>query len=70
MSDTSNKSIDDDDESVAISTNSTDDQKEMITSIFDDDMIEKYTDKEGKPKWRCKWCVFFWVGKQQRQFAI
>jgi hypothetical protein len=31
-------------------------QKEMITSIFEDDMVEKFSDEDGKPKWRCKWC--------------
>jgi hypothetical protein len=25
-------------------------------SIFDDDMIDKYTDPAGKPRWRCMWC--------------
>jgi hypothetical protein len=45
--------------------------KEMITFIFEDDMIEKYTDEDGKPKWRCKWCSgIFLAGTQQRQYAI
>jgi hypothetical protein len=25
-------------------------KKEMMTSIFDDDLIEKYNDKEGNPR--------------------
>ena len=25
-------------------------------SIFDDDMIEKYTTEEGNARWKCKWC--------------
>jgi Protein of unknown function (DUF 659) len=27
-----------------------------LISIFDDVMIDKYSDNEGKPKWKCKWC--------------
>jgi len=27
-----------------------------ITSIWDDDMVEKYTDEAGKKRWRCLWC--------------
>ena len=25
-------------------------------SIFDDDMVEKFTDSNGRPRWKCKWC--------------
>lgn len=27
-----------------------------LSSIFDDDMIEKFTDNNGKQKWKCLWC--------------
>ena len=27
-----------------------------VTSIFEDDMIELFSDKDGKPRWKCKWC--------------
>jgi hypothetical protein len=27
-----------------------------LSSIFDDDMISKYSDENGKPRWKCLWC--------------
>jgi hypothetical protein len=37
-----------------------DDEKEeplfVGGSIFDDDMVTKYTDSNGRPRWKCKWC--------------
>jgi hypothetical protein len=34
----------------------------MITSIFEDDMIEKFLDEDGKQEWRCKWCSGIFLG--------
>jgi hypothetical protein len=31
-------------------------------SIYDDDMVEKYLDKEGKQRWKCKWCNMEYAG--------
>jgi hypothetical protein len=31
-------------------------------SIFDDDMVVKFNDKDGKPRWRCKWCAYDFAG--------
>jgi hypothetical protein len=28
----------------------------MLASIWDDDMIDRSTDDQGKKKWECKWC--------------
>jgi hypothetical protein len=25
-------------------------------SIYDDDMVEKFVNNEGKLRWKCKWC--------------
>jgi Protein of unknown function (DUF 659) len=33
-----------------------------VTSIFEDDMIEKFSDKDGKPRWKCKWCGGIFAG--------
>lgn len=30
--------------------------KHQLHSIFDDDMVEKYSCSDGKPRWKCKWC--------------
>jgi hypothetical protein len=35
---------------------------EVAGGIFDDDMIEKYSDNDGKPRWRCKWCNTTFAG--------
>ena len=32
------------------------DSRIILTSIYDDDMIEKILDTDGKRKWKCKWC--------------
>lgn len=37
-------------------------RKEGIVSIFEDDMIKKYTDQDGKAKWKCKWCNGVFAG--------
>lgn len=42
------------DEEIDLTTETT--LKDGLTSVFDDDMIEKYSDTDGKPKWKCKWC--------------
>jgi hypothetical protein len=48
--------MDDDDDVVLSSTTTPPVVVRIVGSIFDDDMIEKYSDKEGKPRWTCKWC--------------
>jgi hypothetical protein len=35
---------------------------QYVGSIFDDDMVEKYTDTDGKARWRCKWCDTSFAG--------
>ena len=32
------------------------DDLDRLSSIYDDDMVEKYNDSNGKNRWRCKWC--------------
>ena len=38
------------------------DMYEIAGGIFEDDMIEKYSDNDGKPRWRCKWCNTSFAG--------
>lgn len=33
-----------------------------ISSIYDDDMVEKYVDDKGSNRWRCKWCNMTFAG--------
>jgi hypothetical protein len=33
-----------------------------ISSIYEDDMIEKFTGDDGKPRWKCKWCATSFAG--------
>lgn len=33
-----------------------------ISSIYDDDMVEKYVDDGGANRWRCKWCDMSFAG--------
>ncbi len=35
---------------------------QYVGSIFDDDMIDKYVDKDGKARWCCKWCDNLFAG--------
>ena len=37
-------------------------ESQYVGSIFDDDMVEKYIDTDGKARWRCKWCDNSFVG--------
>lgn len=47
---------DDEAESVVVTGVAAAPPKSGVTSIFEDDMIEKFTDDDGKPRWKCKWC--------------
>lgn len=35
---------------------------EELKTIFDDEYVEKFTDEDGKARWKCKWCGTTFAG--------
>ena len=50
------------DSSVVVVDGSTADVVVDISSIYEDDMLEKFIDDKGTNRWRCKWCTYDFAG--------